>query len=262
MPAEQKASMEYGFDLLDKIVAGFKPRTEGNRVTVSIGGLGTLDDLVTKALEPPIKAARAAAMRTMSANNLRMLALSMHNYNSIHNTFPPRATFSKDGKPLLSWRVEMLPFADEVVLYKQFHRDEPWDSEHNKALIAQMPKVFQSPNGPPPEKGLTRYVAAVGKDAIFDGDRGTAISDITDGLSNTLLILEVGEDKSVIWTKPDDMEFDRKAPLAGLGAIPPEGFFAAFADGSVRKIRNTIDSGTFRLLILRNDGQPIDSSKF
>ena len=101
----------------------------------------------------------------------------------------------------MSWRIELLPYLEEKVLYDQFHRDEPWDSEHNKPLIAQMPKVFQSPQGAAVAEGHTRYVVAVGKGTIFDGEKGTPIAEIRDGTSNTLLILEVAPEKSVVWTQ-------------------------------------------------------------
>ena len=54
------------------------------------------------------------------------------------------------GKALLSWRVALLPFLEENELYKQFHLDEAWDSDHNKKLLAKMPRVFAPPGFRPP----------------------------------------------------------------------------------------------------------------
>ena len=61
--------------------------------------------------------------------------------------FPP-AVIEKDGKPLLSWRVALLPYMNEDALYKQFHLDEPWDSPHNLELAKTVPFNFQSPDSP------------------------------------------------------------------------------------------------------------------
>src|SRR5204863_3386120 len=112
--------------------------------------------------------------------------------------------FDKRGKPLLSWRVEILPFIEENELFKQFHLDEPWDSEHNKALIAHMPRVFQDPRRPPGD--TTTFLAPVGKGLAFEGDKPLKINSFTDGTSNTIFIVQANDDRAVPWTKPDDLE--------------------------------------------------------
>ena len=80
-------------------------------------------------------------------------------------------------------------------------------------------------------------------------------NDIPDGTSNTILAVEAG--KPVIWTKPDDLPFDPQKALPPLGGLFPDGFHAALCDGSVRFIRRTVPASTLRLLIIRNDGNPI-----
>ncbi len=110
-----------------------------SRVGLVLDGQQLLDQL-----KAPLGQARDAAKRAQSMNNLKQLGLAMHNYHSVNQTFPP-AIHAKDGKPLLSWRVFMLPFVEQQRLYERFHLDEPWDSLHNKQLIAEMPDVFRSP---------------------------------------------------------------------------------------------------------------------
>ena len=75
----------------------------------------------------------------------------MHNYHDTYGTFPPAATTDGADKPLLSWRVAILPFLEQQPLYEQFHLDEPWDSPHNKTLIEQMPQVYAIPGSPTKE---------------------------------------------------------------------------------------------------------------
>jgi RNA polymerase sigma factor (sigma-70 family) len=196
-----------------------------------------------------------AAARMQSQNNLKQMGLAMHNYLSAMNTFPARAIYDKDGKPLLSWRVAILPYLDEAKLYQEFHLDEPWDSDHNKKLIAKMPKVFG-------EKGTeTHYRVFHGKGAIFEGKDGTPIQGITDGTSNTILIIE-GPD-TVSWTKPEDYEFDAEKPLPKFGVGKPfkDGFNACFADGSVHFLSNKTSEKKLRALITRNGGEIIDPNK-
>src|SRR6185295_10166602 len=136
----------------------------------------------------------------------KQIMLAMHNYHDIHKRFPAQAIYDKSGKlPLLSWRVLILPFVEENGLYKEFHLDEPWDSEHNKKLIEKMPAIFNSPGADLPP-GKTCYVVPRGKNTLFEGDKGMRDRDIVDGTSKTIMLVEVGADKAVTWTKPDDME--------------------------------------------------------
>src|SRR5262245_11036025 len=78
--------------------------------------------------------------RRASANNLKQIGLALHNYHDTYGKLPPAAICDKAGKPLLSWRVAILPFIEQNALYKQFKLDEPWDSEHNKKLAEVLVK--------------------------------------------------------------------------------------------------------------------------
>ena len=99
---------------------------------------------------------RAAA--SQCAQNLRVIGLATHNYHDTYGHFPAAAILDTQKRPLLSWRVQLLPFLDHDDLYKEFHHDEPWDSEHNKKLIAKIPKEFRFPRSAyrtgPPEPGV------------------------------------------------------------------------------------------------------------
>ncbi|HEY2910378.1 MAG TPA: DUF1559 domain-containing protein, partial [Gemmataceae bacterium] len=72
--------------------------------------------------------------RQASLNNLKQIALSVHNYEATYSKLPANRT-DKDGKPLLSWRVLILPYIEQNNLYQQFKLDEPWDGPNNKKLI-------------------------------------------------------------------------------------------------------------------------------
>jgi RNA polymerase sigma factor (sigma-70 family) len=96
--------------------------------------------------QKPDDAARLAQNMALSRRNLKELALAMQNYADAHRgRMLAPAIYGKDGKALLSWRVELLHFLNESALYNQFKRDEPWDSPHNKQLLSKMPKVYAPP---------------------------------------------------------------------------------------------------------------------
>jgi RNA polymerase sigma factor (sigma-70 family) len=92
--------------------------------------------------QPPVERQADSAQRTKSLNNLKHIMLAVHNYEAAHGYLPADIR-GKDGKPLLSWRVALLPFMDQNALYQQFKLDEPWDSEHNLKLLGQMPAIYR-----------------------------------------------------------------------------------------------------------------------
>ncbi len=184
-------------------------------------------------------AARVAA--NQSSNNLKQLALSIHNYVDAHNSFPPDAEArGKDGHSGLSWRVHILPYIGEADLYKEFKLDEPWDSPHNIKLLRVMPPVF-APVLRLGESSLveayhTLYAAPVGEQTIFGGEKPVRFQSITDGTSNTVMIVELAPEHAVAWTSPEDYQYDRENPGARLYSRDGKAL-AAYADGSARSLR-------------------------
>ena len=211
-----------------------------------------------------MQAAREAARRAQCVNNLKQIGLAMHNYHQVQNSLPKPAITDKDGKPLLSWRVAILPMIEENGLYNKFKLDEPWDSPHNKALIKEMPKVYLCPSQPSTEPGMTTYQTFVGPGALFEDGKATGFQDVTDGTSNTLMVVEAKE--PVIWTKPDDLKFDQgaagDASLFGAFSFHPGGFNALFGDGSVRFIKRSINPLVLKALITRAAGEVIQADSF
>ena len=213
-------------------------------------------------LLPAVQSARGAARRAQCTNNLKMIALGMHNYHATFGTLPKPAITDKDGKPLLSWRVAILPFIEQNPLYNEFKLDEPWDSPNNTELIKEMPPVYLCPDRVGGEPFTTTYRVFTGPGALFEKGKSTALFDITDGSSNTILAVEAKE--AVPWTKPDaELEFDPKAAASLYGAGSPHGagFNAAFADGSVHFIADSTDANLFRSLVTRNGGEIVDLAR-
>jgi hypothetical protein len=234
-----------------------KARVERDGRTVRLRATADVDTaaLLGNVLLPAVGSARAAARRAQSVNNLKQIALAMHNYQAQHGHFPPAAAMGPDGKTPHSWRIELLPFLDQDALYKQYKMDEPWDSPANRKVLEQVPAVYRCPDaGGDPTAAC--YFALTGPDTLMPADgAGVKIQEIADGLSNTLMFVEAK--RAIPWTKPADIPYDPSKPLPELGGFFPNGFDAAFGDGSVKFLSHTINEQTLRALITKAGGEVV-----
>jgi hypothetical protein len=247
---------------LEMLLDALPPQQDGNRVSITL----PTDEVQLAMLRPLFAGAAGAAMestrREKRLAQFQQLAIAMLNYHDTNKHLPASAAIrSAEGKPLLSWRVALLPYLEENALYEQFHLDEPWDSPHNRALITKMPQVFSDPD-PTLEQlvreGKTVYQVPTGAETTFFSDEGTTYREITDGTSKTILIVEVEPRRAVVWTKPEDWEVDLQNPLGGIKRTDRSAFTAAFADARVEAIPVEVDSTKLRGLLTRSGGEVID----
>ena len=179
---------------------------------------------------------QAKAAAALSMNKVKNIATALLAYHKDKGKFPPAATLSKEGKPLLSWRVQILPYLGHNFLYKQFRQNEPWDSEHNKKFIRRIPPSFRETQDDL-NKGTTPFQAPVGIATLFNpGGTGTNSIQIINELSNTIMLVKVPEDKTAIWTKPEDWEIDISLPAKDLLKGFTNAIVFACADGEVKAI--------------------------
>jgi beta-lactamase regulating signal transducer with metallopeptidase domain len=279
-----------GFDqavgIAKQAVDGRKITTDGNdvRIEVTFGETEPLVKLITDIIAPSITSARQAARRSQGMNNLKQLALAMLNYESARGRFPPAVgyTYRKDGEvyrlepePTVlppsrisyiyrkdgeehrseyphSWRVAILPYMEQMALYEQYQFDEPWDSEANLKVLAQMPGVFRSPHDEPSSTN-TSYFVFTGPETLFAGEEGTQLREVRDGTARTLMLVETKQ--PVPWTKPEDIPYAAGQPVPKLGGWVPGEFLAAIADGSVLPVAADIDEATLRAWITKAGGE-------
>jgi prepilin-type processing-associated H-X9-DG protein len=205
---------------------------------------------VSQAFTQAIPEARAAALRAMGVNQMKQIGIALHNYHDVNKRFPAAVVMGPDGKTPHSWRVEILPYLEDPALqqiYKDYRTDEPWDSEHNKALIDKT-NFFNVPSEKPNKD--CGYFAAVGPGTMFDPlDKGTNIRQITDGTSRTIAIVEAK--RSIPWTKPEDIEFDPDKDFPKLGGYFGGGFNALYVDGSVHFLPEDLEKETLAALLTR-----------
>jgi Protein of unknown function (DUF1559) len=260
-PPEVTKLAETVFPSLTKSLADAKITTEKDwavgETKIDIGA-----PTVAALVMPAMAKSKEAGMRHASMMNMKMLALAMHNYASVsQGRFPAAATVGADGKTKHSWRIEVLPYLKQQSLYQQYHMDELWDSENNKKLIDKMPAVFRDPHDDP-NSTTSSYSMITGKGTVGDGDRGTKLLDIKDGTSNTIMLVDAKRD--IPWTKPEDIEIDPDTakPLPKLGGHMTDGnFAAAFADGHVEILKDSLSPKILRAFFTIAGGEVIDRNE-
>lgn len=184
---------------------------------------------------------------------LARLAEALDAYYTAHGQYPPAAVAGPDGKTLHSWRVELLPYLGEQKLFDSYKLDEPWDSEHNKPLVKQIPSVYSTSVWT--QKGDAEYFVITGKGTLLDADGPRTRESMTDAPGETLLVLQ--SQQHVPWTKPVDIEVSAdhspRRPFRGHG----KGFYAVFADGTVRFVSKATDPSSIRAMFTKAGGDEV-----
>jgi prepilin-type processing-associated H-X9-DG protein len=228
-----------------------------------LGVLAAMGLFLWLIIMPALRAVRERARRAVCPNNLKQIGLAMHNYHDRHGCFPAAATFDDRGRPLLSWRVTILPFMEEDALYREFHLNEPWYSPHNRTLLGKMPAAFACPlnEGRKGWAEMSTYQVIIGPQTMFTGGTaGVRLADVTDGTANTILVVETND--LAPWTAPHDVAFSSASSLGTCGSGHPGGLNAAMADGSVHFLKSTIDPGVLWSLITRDGGEVIKPEQY
>ena len=227
--------------------------------------IGALAGGATLLHQPDVSTPRPASPRPeTTARDLARIHRALREYRLVHGHYPPAEARDPDGRPLLSWRVAILPYlapSNDVVtrseyeaLGRRFRADEPWDGPRNRALLAEMPTPF----GPsdPASPGQTRFQAFVGPGAVFEADHGLPLEEVRDDPAATLLVVEAGA--PVPWTRPVDLPFTPAVPLPPLGSGDDGRFAAVFVDGHVALVGREAGDRALRALVTRAGGEPDD----
>lgn len=206
-------------------------------------------------LLPAVQAARTAARRALSSNNLRQIGLALHNYHDTFKTFPPAYIPNDDGSPRTSWRTMILPFVDEQGLFDNYDFDVDWDDPANALARNTQIQHYQSPHAVS-RPNATNYFVITGSGTMFDGATPCRIAKITDGTSNTVMAIEVvGHD--VEWSQPADVPIDGLDQLLASGAFSGAAgtFNVLMADGSVRAMSIAEAQANLKSMALISDGR-------
>jgi hypothetical protein len=204
------------------------------RWSVGLGAFVCILGAVVLLLRNGVLFIRREALGANIQMNLAQMAVGMHNYASSHDGAPQADVLGKDGRPLLSWRVLLLPYVEEHNLYSDFKLDEPWDSPHNSKLISRMPLIYKGCRDCSSPPHTTYYQVIRGPGTPLERPE-LKFEDFKGDAANTFLIVEAAE--PVIWSKPDDLQYLPDGQLPKLGGIIRNGFFrVVMVNGKPRKL--------------------------
>src|SRR5262245_28651730 len=221
-------------------------------VIAIVGCLVVCGGITVALLLPAVQAAREAARRAQSSNNLKQIGLALHNYHDVFGTFPPAVVTDDDGKPLYSGRLLLLPFLSQTAVYDQFDKSKAWNSPENIALSQTVIPVFVDPSSANSPAGQTDYLFVSGKGAVFEADKMTKLSEITDGTSNTIVVVEV-KNSGINWAEPRDLTIGQ--PMSLPAGNHPGGNNVLYADGSVRFMSKSTGTTVIRAIATKDGGE-------
>ena len=225
-------------------------------------------------------AVRECGRRATCMNNLKNIALALHDYHSMHGYFPKAYLTDKSAKPMHSWRMQLMPYIERNDIYGSYHFNEPWDGQNNQKHTTTCQHLFRCPsNGIENwDKPLTNYIAVIGPGTIWPGDKSTRMEDIKDGPENTILLVEIA-DSDICWAEPRDITLedalgksnDDPANVPASNHIGEDSYFfkgrpiaghVVMADGSVRLLYKRLSSKDMAAMLSIAGGEKIDESVF
>jgi hypothetical protein len=164
-------------------------------------------------LRPAVQMARSASWQSECGGNLERIGLALQQYHDHHGTFPPAYLADAQGKPMHSWRVLILPYLGDQAktVYQQYDFNQPWDSDTNMRLASYMPEVYGCPEHPDALASQeTTYMVVMGAETAFPNQSCTSLTEITDPLDQTILVVETSQ-SGVHWLKPQDLAASKMA---------------------------------------------------
>ncbi len=138
--------------------------------------------------------------------SLARLSLALHNFNSAFRHLPAGVYTDPDGSPLYGWRTAILPFLDQAALWQAMDRKQAWNSDANAAVRKAVVPAYATTGDHGSDEAFinTTLRAPVFPGSVWHGN-GTppAIDDATDGLKETIVLIDAPAESAVEWSNPD-----------------------------------------------------------
>lgn len=212
-----------------------------------------------------LRASRNAAAESACAGNLSAIGVGLLSYQDMYGALPPAYIAGEDGRRMHSWRILILPFVGFDDVYRAYDFGEPWNGPNNRKLLHRVPSVYRCRNAAA-DGGRTSYFVVVGNATAFPFDKGTSLSDASDGVENTILVVESAT-ADVQWLEPTDLVFDEMNFLindrraVGVSSADANGPGALFADARYFRLKRALPAEALRALLTPAGGEPIDRER-
>ncbi|MGE4102482.1 MAG: DUF1559 domain-containing protein [Pirellulales bacterium] len=249
---DELAKIETGIRSIKVLYSGMAPKRRGLMLTSEIDDVARFGAAISTFL-PAVGGAYFGGMRAEATNRLLKISAALEKYRAQHGKYPEDIC-DADGKPLLSWRVVLLPYLGCEELYKQFHLDERWGRSHNMNVAMSVPLVYQHPYAPMGTHG--NCLRPTGDGTEFVGRENSHPA-----CARGIVLLEARTPQSVIWSKPDDLAIDFARPMAGISGAMPYGTLAIDGTGKVHLLTPNMPPAELRRLLAGSGRPPIGSTK-
>ncbi len=232
-------------------------------------------------LAPAVQQAPSRGDFNYCRGRLKCLVLAMHNYHDEYQRFPSAAGSAEKSRPPMSWRIALLPFLEQQSTFDRYDLSATWDQSPNSALMPVSVDAYRCPahllatKPKSDDPKYTSFAVPTGPGTVFGEPSQPAMSlkQISDGASNTLLILEACG-TNIIWSEPRDIDVlntplgvNLAGPSKGLSSGTVSGYhvdgaYVAFADGSVRFMPATTNAKVLREQLTATGGESPGKEEF
>jgi hypothetical protein len=225
---------------------------------------------------PAVERVHEAQRRLPESIALHQLAIALHNYHAVHDSFPAGSSVIPGQPPDKghSWLVYLLPYMERAAPFYALKLTEPWDSQANTEVFS-VEVYYPFFDGVHRDTNQTPYVgvAGLGREApslpahdrrvgVFGYGRKTRLVDITDGLENTIMVTgttaDLGPWMCGGFATVRGLDPDRQPYIGRNRQFGREGgTMILYADGSVRWLKETVDARVFEALATIHGGEEI-----
>lgn len=220
----------------------------------------TVVSLLLALIWPAVRAARKAAYRQQKINNLKQIGLGFWTYQDTFRHFPGAIATRTAGEPIISWRLEIVPFLESTNLFTRYQFAQPWNSPANMAVCDFRFHAYCDPRAPHSSR-FTHIVMPTGTGTV--GEKPVTLDDITDRHDQTILVMTL-QRSDILWHEPRDLSIREITRAPGnpdrilIRGRPFEGGYCAFVDGSVAQLPAELKYDTLMAMLTIAGGEAVD----